>query len=340
MVMIELFYILDICTNPDFLKVILFGKIILEYVFILVPIGLVIMLMIDFAKNVVTNNEENIKKNYSLALKRLIFCVCLFSVPTIVSFVIGVVEDSISGLNVNYQSCLKNVDNIEYYQELADLEKEKEENEKQQQNEVNRENNAILNNSNPDANSSNDYIPGKKYTLTDSQLRGLAKVCQNEQGTVLGAKAEASLMANRFELFGSNYGTDGDGLFNYVANSGWFANSKSTIYDTSNLRSEILSAVKEVLVLGNRTLALYVDEHDCIDCGRYGFDVVKIVNNDKIITDSEGLKNHNNYKKNNTIIYNRYGSVYTFYTFPTSSSDPFGYTSYAKNKFDKINGVR
>lgn len=338
--MIDLFYILDICTNPDFLRIILFGRLILEYVFILVPIGLIIMLLIDFSKNVITSKEENIKKNYSRAFKRLIYCICLFAVPTIVSLVIDVVEDSIVTLDVNYQSCLENSYNLDYYQELADLEKEQKEKEKEEENQKNKENKAILNNINQGGASSEYYIPGQKYTLTDAQLRGLAKVCQNEQGTVLGAKAEASLMANRFELFGSSYGSGGDGLFNYVANSGWFANSKSTIYDTSNLRSEILSAVKEVLVLGNRTLALYVDEHDCIDCGRYGFDVKKIVTDGTTITTPEGLKNHNNYKQNRTIIYNRYGAVYTFYTFPTNSSDPFGYTSSAKNKFDKINGVR
>lgn len=34
------------------------------------------------------------------------------------------------------------------------------------------------------------------YPLSESQLRGLARLCQQEQGTVTGAKAEASLMAN------------------------------------------------------------------------------------------------------------------------------------------------
>ena len=37
-----------------------------------------------------------------------------------------------------------------------------------------------------------------------------------------------------------------------------------------------------------------------------------------------------------TIIYNKMGAIYTYYTHPTSTSDPFGYTESAKNR---INGL-
>ena len=99
--------------------------------------------------------------------------------------------------------------------------------------------------------------------------------------------------------------------------------------------SDVLKAVKDVLVNGNRTLPLYVDEHDCISCGSYGFDINKIKVNGKTITDHSWLLNKSNYIKDKTVIYNKYGAVYTFYSFPTSTSDPFGYTTYAKNKVDK-----
>ena len=38
------------------------------------------------------------------------------------------------------------------------------------------------------------------------------------------------------------------------------------------------------------------------------------------------------YVKNKTVMKNRYGATYTFYCFPTSKSDPFGYTSEAKRQ--------
>ncbi len=348
--------ILDVCTEPEILKVILYIQIILKYVFFIVPIGLMLMMGFDFFKNVTAGREDDMKKNLNLAIKRLIFCVCMFFVPTIVSLVVDIVNDSIEDINIDYQSCLDNTKNIAYYEKIADEEKAKEEedlNKKiEEQKKLQTEEDEIIRVSvitSTDISSGSSgsttgtigdtgsYI-GHKYRLSDEQLRGLAMICQNEQGSVLGAKAEASLIANRFELYGSKYGTEGTGLYNYVANSGWWGSDASYyLKNTSGLRSDIWAAVKEVLVLGSRTLDPYVDEHDCIDCGSYGFDIIKIVTDGTTITDRSGLLNHKNYTEYVTKIYNKYGAIYTFTTFPTNSSDPFGYTDLAKSKYDSLN---
>jgi len=157
-------------------------------------------------------------------------------------------------------------------------------------------------------------------------------LCQREQSSAIGAAAEASLMANRFELYGSKFGSGATGLYNYIRNSGWWASSKNHMDNVSGLTSSVLSAVRDVLVSGKRTLPKYVDEHDCIYCGSYGYDIVKIITDGNIITAKNELVDHSNYIKDRTIIYNKYGAVYTFYTFPTEKSDPFGYTSYAKKE--------
>ena len=165
-------------------------------------------------------------------------------------------------------------------------------------------------------------------------------ICQREQGSAVGAAAEASLIANRFELHANKqkFGTGATGLYNYVKDSGWWGNSAGTyMADTKKLKSDVLTAVHNVLVLGKRTLPLYVDEHDCIDCGAYGFDVVKIVIGDKTITNKNELLNRDNYKKDVTVIYNKYESVFTFHSFPTDYSDPFGYTDGAKIKYNELN---
>lgn len=174
-----------------------------------------------------------------------------------------------------------------------------------------------------------------RYNLTESQLKSIAMLCQREQSSSIGAAAEASLMANRFELFGSKFGTGATGLYNYIRNSGWWASSKKHMDNVSGLNSTVLSAVRDVLINGNRTLPKYVDEHDCIYCGSYGYDIVKIVTDGKTITDKNQLLNHSNYIKDRTKIYNKYGAVYTFHSFPTEKSDPFGYTDIAKNKTSK-----
>ena len=175
------------------------------------------------------------------------------------------------------------------------------------------------------------YVPSvRKYSLTEKEYKGLAKVCQREQGNAKGAAAEASLMANRFELYGKNNG-NGTSLYNYVRSGGWWGNNSSTMDNWKSVNKDIAKAVKDVLVNGKRTVPRYVDEHDCIDCGG-SFDVVKIVTNGKTITSHSELVKHSNYKQAKTIIYNRYSAKYTFYTFPTKYSDPFGYTSTAYKK--------
>lgn len=48
---------MDACNNPDVLRVIMYVKILLKYVFILVPMGLILMMGLDFFKNVVAGKK-------------------------------------------------------------------------------------------------------------------------------------------------------------------------------------------------------------------------------------------------------------------------------------------
>ena len=50
--------IVDACTNPDILRVIYFGRLIVDIVKIVIPIGLIIMGMIDFSKSIVTSSAR------------------------------------------------------------------------------------------------------------------------------------------------------------------------------------------------------------------------------------------------------------------------------------------
>ena len=156
-----------------------------------------------------------------------------------------------------------------------------------------------------------------KYALTDTQLKKIARLCQQEQGTVAGAKAEASLMANQLETSASRrkkYGTRADGLYNWVRNGGWFSKAAHWM-DNGKVSDAVLAGVKDVLVNGNRTLPLYVDEHDCLS------DITSI--------STGSVKDRSAYKQGKTVVKNRYGSTWTFWCFPDSTSDPFGYTEAA-----------
>ena len=146
------------------------------------------------------------------------------------------------------------------------------------------------------------------YDMSMEQLEGIASLCQQEQYTLEGSAAEASLMANRYELYGQNYSS----LYSYIKNNGWFANADYYMNNTSNLQKDVLEIVRQVLIEGKRTLPRYIDSHDCLS------DISMINTGD---ADCQI-----DYEKDETKIYNVYGSNYYFYDFP-GTSDPFGYTS-------------
>ena len=110
---------MDACNNPDVLRVIMYVKILLKYVFILVPMGLILMMGLDFFKNVVAGKEDDMSKNTKLSLKRLIFCVALFFVPTIVSLVVKIIDDSLE-IDTSYISCITNAESSIIEEKEAD----------------------------------------------------------------------------------------------------------------------------------------------------------------------------------------------------------------------------
>lgn len=155
--------------------------------------------------------------------------------------------------------------------------------------------------------------PFKKYSLTDTQVRGLAALCLQEQGCLKGVMAEASLMCNLFEKQKKYIK-----LVDYVLYGGWFAKAE-TYYNkgvNKSVGSKYDEAVRKVICEGLRVLPSYVDEHDCFS------DIKSATNNSVSITKT----NRSSYKKDVTKIKNCYGSSYTFYCFPDSTCDPFGYT--------------
>lgn len=150
----------------------------------------------------------------------------------------------------------------------------------------------------------------KKYTLTKTKLQKISNLCLQEQGTVIGAAAEASLMCNLFELQ-----TKYSDLYDYVRNGGWFYRA-AYYMDNGHAGESVVNAVKDVICNGKRTLPEYINEHDC-------FSDIKSIS-------TGSIRDRSAYVKDVTIIKNKMGSTYTFYCFPTATSDPFGYTDDAK----------
>lgn len=105
---VEISTITDACTDPDILRVIYFAKLILDIVKIVIPVGLIIMGMIDFSKSVATSDEGVQKKNVKLFVKRIIFAVLVFAVPWIVETLIVSLGNLTEG--VNFTDCLENAE--------------------------------------------------------------------------------------------------------------------------------------------------------------------------------------------------------------------------------------
>ena len=157
-------FLSDPCQTSAILKVIYFIFEIIKLAFIIVPIGLIVMITVDFAKNIMSNEDE-MKKNLSLVFKRVIMCVAIFFVPTIVRLAMNLVDIADPSFNIPYRDCIENanlskIEEMEGYEEtIKEQEKALEEEERKQQlsekNENQSSNNTIVSSNNSNNNNTN-----------------------------------------------------------------------------------------------------------------------------------------------------------------------------------------
>lgn len=114
----------EICENPAIIGVIYFIKELLKIVAFCVPIGLILMVTIDFFKNVIAGNTDQMQKNVHLVIKRIISAVSLFFVFAIVSFVMNLLEE-VNLANGDWFDCYENADSdrLKIFQELYEAER-------------------------------------------------------------------------------------------------------------------------------------------------------------------------------------------------------------------------
>ena len=96
---------MEACQNPEVLKVIMFISELLKILFVVVPIGLIIIILFSFFKKVASSELDDNKEAVKVA-KRILYCVILFCVPAIVSFVNNILGNA--GLAVGYSECISN----------------------------------------------------------------------------------------------------------------------------------------------------------------------------------------------------------------------------------------
>ena len=71
---------------------------------IVIPLILIILGMVDLGKAVISSDDKAVSKAAKSLLMRVVAAVCIFFVPTIVSFVIGLVDTSVDN---KYDICAK-----------------------------------------------------------------------------------------------------------------------------------------------------------------------------------------------------------------------------------------
>ncbi len=170
----------------------------------------------------------------------------------------------------------------------------------------------------------------KTYNLSEDKIRQIARLCVQEQGTIKGVRAEASLMANLLETNSGYKKKYGDDIYSFARYGKWFSKAAHWM-DNGSASEAAVEAVRDVLVRGNRFFpGNFVDEHDCFS------DIAWARTDGKLIDKRE----RSAYVQDKTVIKNTYGSVYTFYAFPDGHTDPFGYTSSARRwEFEKTQTV-
>ena len=112
-----------VCESSGLLKILAFLKIILNFVFIIAPIGLIIMVSIDFAKAVISGDAEAQKKSTELGFNRILYAVFLFAVPYMVSLFITIMGN----IGSDYARCLELADDPKAIAKLEAEEKTKKE---------------------------------------------------------------------------------------------------------------------------------------------------------------------------------------------------------------------
>lgn len=92
-------------------------KIVLEKGVILIGVVLVVLIIIDLAKAIIAGDEKEVKAAQKAAIRRGIYAIVLFFVPTIVNLLFGLLapafegssEDNTAATNAtNWYACWKN----------------------------------------------------------------------------------------------------------------------------------------------------------------------------------------------------------------------------------------
>ena len=172
-----------------------------------------------------------------------------------------------------------------------------------------------------------------KFDLTDEELRVIARIARREYSSSIGAyAAELSQMCNLYDIYGRNT-KHGSSLYEYIRYGGWYraaSDLNAGVFSVNDGQLEHFDSVHPEIPNCSMTLAnQIIREHDyygdifyiTID-GERTTTYAKPLPRDKINEAVAQGKTVRLYGKNESI-----NKGWTFYCFPSSKSDAFGYTT-------------
>ena len=126
-----MYFLLAACQHPGVLRVLYFVFLLIDIIFIIVPIGLIIMLMIDFSKAVIAGEDDKAKKSTKIVVKRIIYAVLIFAMPWIVNVFLNFM--AYAGISTDYLTCYDNAKggDFAYFDRLLEEEDKAREEERQ-----------------------------------------------------------------------------------------------------------------------------------------------------------------------------------------------------------------
>ena len=117
-----MYFLLETCQHPTVLRTLYFGIIIKDIIFTIIPIGIVLMTIIDFSKAVVAGKEDEQNKVVKLIPKRIMYAIIVFTIPWIVTILMKTLSNLKLSVAMDFDTCLKNAreaeGNFEYYDNL------------------------------------------------------------------------------------------------------------------------------------------------------------------------------------------------------------------------------
>ncbi len=125
-----MYFLLNTCENPDVLRVLYFGLIIKDIVFTIIPVALVVMIIIDFSKAIVSGDTSAQAKIVNYIPKRIMYAVIIFALPWGIHIFMKTLDTLKLSVGEDYITCIHNVrnykGNFEHFDKLLQEEEDAE----------------------------------------------------------------------------------------------------------------------------------------------------------------------------------------------------------------------